>query len=198
MFRRCGDRVPSHRSFPALKRPDRLGVQSPQDCVDSSATAHGPQRRFPTRPLRCHRPHWRGGHGPGLSSHRYQVKPAGMAPKHAKTKSCGPRRRSVYKGAGPGGQNGNLGQDVRRHGMGSYGRTGRRRDGGSVVRDLPRFRSSGRLETKHTTRRSWHGYPKPVSRAIALAFAKIIDEANKLDRSGLQPSGRTRTQIGPL
>ena len=29
----------------------------------------------------------------------------------------------------------------------------------------------------------------------SLSFAKIIDEANKLDRSELQPSGRTRTQM---
>ena len=30
----------------------------------------------------------------------------------------------------------------------------------------------------------------------SISFAKIIDEANKLDRSELQPSGRTRTQNG--
>ena len=33
-----------------------------------------------------------GGYGPSLLGHRHEAQPAGMALKHAKTKSCGPRR----------------------------------------------------------------------------------------------------------
>ena len=67
---------------------------------------------------------------------------------------------------------------------------------GSVARDLPSIQIIRSPEIKHTDQDIPAWVPEVGLEAVARAFAKIIDEANELDGSELQPSGRTRTQNG--
>ena len=53
--------------------------QADNQLTSISPSTHGISSRLPPRPLRRDRPHRRGGHGTGLSGHRYQAGPAGGA-----------------------------------------------------------------------------------------------------------------------
>ena len=65
---------------------------------------------------------------------------------------------------------------------------------GSVARDLPSIQIIRSPEIKHTDQDIAQWVPEAGLEAVARAYAKIIDEANKLDRAGLQPSGQTNEQ----
>ena len=51
-------------------------------------------------------------------------------------------------------------------------------------------------QIKHTDQDLPAWVPEAGLEPVARAFAKIIDKANKLDQSELQPAGRTKTQNG--
>ena len=62
---------------------------------------------------------------------------------------------------------------------------------GSVARDLPSIQIIRSPEIKHTDQDIPEWIPEAGLEAVARAYAKIIDEVNKLDRSALQPGRQT-------
>ena len=65
---------------------------------------------------------------------------------------------------------------------------------GSLARDVPTMQVITSPEIKHTEQDTPEWVPSSGLEEIARAYAKIIDEVNKLDRSRLQPRSTANTQ----
>ena len=69
-------------------------------------------------------------------------------------------------------------------------------DMGNVARDLPSIQIIRSPVTKHTDDDKPEWVPAAGLEAVARAYARIIDDVNKLDRRDLTPAPRTSTQAG--
>jgi hypothetical protein len=65
---------------------------------------------------------------------------------------------------------------------------------GSVARDLPSIQIIRSPEIKHTNQDIPDWVPEAGLEAVARAYAKVIDEANQLDRAALQSTQQTNDQ----
>jgi hypothetical protein len=69
-------------------------------------------------------------------------------------------------------------------------------DMGVVAKDVPSIQIIRSPVTKHTDDDKPEWVPTAGLEAVARAFARIIDDVNKLDRKDLLPAAWTSTQAG--